>query len=54
MDWKKLWPSIAGLLGLVLSVWADPIHIWVVAHPVEGLAIYQVLTGIANVINPNK
>lgn len=54
MDIKKLWPSIAGLLGLLLTVFADPINAWVLAHPVESLAGYQVITLIANVINPQK
>lgn len=48
MDFKKLWPSVAGLVGMVLAAFSDPILAWVTAHPIESVALSQVLTTIAN------
>lgn len=48
MDMKKLWPSLAALVGILLSTFAEPIGAFVTAHPVESLAVSNVLTIIAN------
>ncbi len=46
---KKLWPSFAALAGIILSAFAEPIGAFVAAHPVESLAVSNILTVIANV-----
>lgn len=46
---KKLWPSLAAFVGIMLTAFAGPINAFVMAHPVESLAVSQVLTLIANV-----
>lgn len=46
---KKLWPSFAALIGILLTAFHDPLAALVMAHPVESLAVSNVLTLIANV-----
>lgn len=49
MDFKKLWPSLAAFIGILLSAFHEPIGAFVAAHPVESLAVSNILTLIANV-----
>jgi hypothetical protein len=51
MQTKQLWPTVAGILGMLGTLFVGPISTWVTANPEIAIGIYTVLNAIANLVH---
>lgn len=54
IDWKKLWPTLIPILGIVVDQFGGQITAFLAAHPTVGLVVVTLVTALANIINPKK